>query len=188
MAPHSSRFTVIFTVMFAVSLVSLAWTGIGVGQELGVAKTSLLPPTTLGPQAKISDVSWLAGEWSGTGLGGECEEWWGRPAGGRMQGAFRYDRDGQLQFTEHFVLAEEGGSLVLRLKHFDREFKGWEPQAESVLFRLVEIREGEARFEGLTYRLVKPDEMHVFVMIGDKEGKQREEKFEFRRSSNSLKR
>ncbi len=174
------------TVLLVASCVLWSGAGIGGGQETQAGNTLQLTSEAQSPKATIEQVSWLAGEWRGTGLGGECEEWWGRPAGGRMQGSFRYDRAGKLVFTEHFVLAEEAGSLVLRLKHFDQEFKGWEPQAESVLFRLVEIKEGEARFEGLTYRLVGADELHVFVLIRNGEGQEREESFKFRRSSHAI--
>ena len=131
--------------------------------------------------AQIEQLDWLAGTWQGTGLGGECEEWWGQPRNARMQGAFRFDQKDKLVFSEHFVMSEEAGSLVLKLKHFSGDFKGWESQDECQEFRLVAIEGKEARFEGLTYRLAASDRLEVYVVINDTAGEQREEKFEFQR-------
>lgn len=98
-----------------------------------------------------------------------------------MQGAFRYDQDGKLVFSEHFVLAEDEGSLVLKLKHFSADFKGWEGKDECEEFRLVEVKEQEIRFEGLTYRLVAVDKLEAYVVVRGANGEQREEKFQFQR-------
>jgi len=133
------------------------------------------------PKGRLSQVAWLSGTWVGKGLGGDCEEWWGKERAGYMQGAFRFDLNGKLVFTEHFVLAEQGDGLVLRLKHFGPDLKGWEEKDASVEFKLVELKEHEARFEGLTYRLVAPNHLEAYVLIKSTAGETREEKFEFKK-------
>jgi hypothetical protein len=132
-------------------------------------------------KGRLNQVAWLSGTWVGKGLGGDCEEWWGQERSGQMQGAFRFDLNGKLVFTEHFVLAEQGDSLVLKLKHFGPDLKGWEEKDECVEFKLVELKEREARFEGLTYRLVAPNHLEAYVLIKSDTGETREEKFDFKR-------
>ena len=157
--------------------------GVGaVGQQQLTENT--MSPADGAPPGKgmLSDVNWLQGHWIGSGLGGDCEELWGKPAGGALIGAFRYVRDGKLQFTEHFVMFEENGSLTLKLKHFDAAMKGWEEKDKFVEFRLVKLEPRAAYFHGLTYRLNEDDSMDVFVVVSQKDGTKREEKFEFKRS------
>ena len=42
------------------------------------------------PAAKIEDISWLTGHWSGSGLGGAAEDLIAPAAGGEMMGMFRH--------------------------------------------------------------------------------------------------
>jgi hypothetical protein len=133
------------------------------------------------PACQVDSLGWLAGSWYGTGLGGECEELWGKPRAGAILGAFRLWKDGKTVFTEHFVLVEENATLVLKLKHFDPGMRGWEEKDRFVTFPLVKSLEREARFDGITYRLVNDKEMHVYVAIENKEKKVEEAKFVFQR-------
>ena len=125
------------------------------------------------PEATIADVAWLAGYWRGSGLGGDCEEIWSLPAGDRMQGIFTLSRDGGLSFSEAMTLVEEEGSLVLKVKHFTPEFVGWEEKEDYVSFPLVELRQNEARFRGLTFRRTGADELSIFIVLTS-EGKKTE--------------
>jgi hypothetical protein len=54
-------------------------------------------------------------------------------------------------FTEHMVIAQEGGSLVLKLKHFNPDLTGWEEKDEMETFPLVALDPCHAQFDGLTY-------------------------------------
>src|SRR5687767_15714011 len=45
------------------------------------------------PRATIADMAWLAGRWTGDGLGGRTEEIWSPPDAGTMMGTFRLIRD-----------------------------------------------------------------------------------------------
>ena len=57
------------------------------------------------------------------------------------------------------------GSLVLDLKHFDPDLAGWEDRAETTTFRLVRVDGATAFFDGLTYHLVDPDTLQVWVAL-----------------------
>jgi hypothetical protein len=114
--------------------------------------TLKLPKDTPGQAAEIGELAWLAGYWTGTGLGGETEEMWTPPSGDRMHGVFTLRENGKLNFHESMILVEKDGSLVLRLKHFDADFVGWEEKSDTVDFRLVKTGDNEAYFNGLTFR------------------------------------
>ena len=71
------------------------------------------------PPATIEDVSWIAGAWESEALGGFVEEVWSNPRAGTMMGMFRATRENDIRFYELLAIAEEGGSLILRIKHFN---------------------------------------------------------------------
>jgi hypothetical protein len=96
-----------------------------------------------------------------------------------MMGMFRLVMDGKLVFTEHFVLVEDGGTLTLKLKHFDPAFRGWEEKDKHVTFRLVKVEKDAAYFTGLTFRKTA-DGMDVFVALKQKDGKTTEAEFKFK--------
>lgn len=133
------------------------------------------------PQATVSDFAWLAGHWSGEGLGGTCEEIWAPPLGDNVIGLFRFLKDGKTQFAELFSLVKEGESLVLKLKHFNPDMTSWEEKDKPVQFPLVKISPNVANFDGLTYRKKDDDTLEVYVAIKGKDGNLREEKFSFKR-------
>lgn len=68
------------------------------------------------PPAKIEQMSWLVGQWNGTGIG-DARAWdtWLPPTGDTMVRTFVHRRPKEIRFTEHLYLMEEEGTLVLRL-------------------------------------------------------------------------
>jgi hypothetical protein len=133
-----------------------------------------------GPAATLDQMKWLVGHWKGTGLGGVSEEMWSEPAGGVMMGMYRLVVGGKPSFYEFLHLAEENGSLVMKLKHFDADLTAWEEKERFVTFRLVKIGANEAYFSGLTMRR-SVDRLQIFLAIRDKDGKVREEEFRMER-------
>lgn len=130
------------------------------------------------PRATLQDMAWFVGQWSGTGLGGVCDEAWSRPASGAMMGMFRLVKDGKVVFYEFLTLVEHEGSLLLKLKHFNPDLTGWEEKADSVKFRLLKLAPDTAHFEGLTFKRVGGDTLEIFLAIRDRtDGSVREEKF-----------
>jgi len=130
------------------------------------------------PNAKIEQVSWIAGHWQGHAFGGETEEIWSAPKAGSMMAVFRLTKNNKVNFYEIEIIREVNQSLVLDLKHFSQDLKGWEKKDEKVSFPLVELGKNIAYFEGMTFKKISDDVLHVFVDIKDK-GKRSEILFEY---------
>jgi hypothetical protein len=132
--------------------------------------------------ARLSDIQWLTGYWIGEGLGGIVDEMWSPARRGSMVGTFRMWKDGELAFSEYFHLAEDSGSVRLRLKHFDSDFHGWEEKDKFVEFPLVKVDGKTAWFDGLTYRLNADGTLSVFVAMKRQDGSFREVSFLLKKS------
>ena len=106
------------------------------------------------PPASLAEMEWLVGQWSGEGIGGApAMESWLSPAGNTMVGTFvQTTEEGGIRFTEHLYLMEEGGTLVLRLKHFNADLTSWEEKDDMLTFRLLAIEPCAAYFHALTLR------------------------------------
>jgi len=133
------------------------------------------------PQASMDDVDWLIGHWRGSGLGGSVEEIWSRPSEDVVCGMFTMWKDSGASFHEIFTLREEEGTLVLVLKHFGADLKGWEEKDERVRFPLVEATDDAVYFHGLTYAKDGDDAMRVWVSIRGSDGASREAELRFQR-------
>lgn len=133
------------------------------------------------PAAAIADVAWLAGYWRGEGFGGALEELWLPAAGDRMHGIFTLTREGKAVFSEAMQVAEEEGSLVLRVKHFTPEFVGWEEKDGMVRFPLVKLGENEAFFNGLTIRR-DGDRLVIWIVLSQA-GERTEHELTFERAA-----
>lgn len=130
--------------------------------------------------ATIRQLDWLTGYWRGTGLGGQCDELWMPATDSSMVGVFRYEKDGKIVFTEYMVIQEEGGSLVLSLKHFNRDLSAWEEVEEWTTFRLVKTSGQTAWFSGLTYHR-EGDQLRILLSMRSGE-KVRIEEFRFEKT------
>ena len=144
--------------------------------------TAQLKPGAASPPASLEAISWLQGAWIGEGLGGYCDEVWTTPKAGSMLGTFRLINDDGLLFSEFMEIKEDSGSILLRLKHFGRDFIGWESKDKFVEFKLVKVSEDAVYFDGLTYKRVGENTMEVYVVIDSKQGSS-EEKFSYQREN-----
>ena len=120
-------------------------------------------------EPKLENIAWIAGTWHGEAFGGITEEIWSEPSGGSMMATFKLIVDGKVQFYEIEVIRELEDSLILQLKHFDSDLKGWETKNETVDFPLIEITETKVVFEGMTFEKVSSNEMNVYVDINEGE-------------------
>ncbi len=155
---------------------------IGLAQErLPEQNTLTLEPGERSPKATVEEVTWISGHWRGSALGGVAEEVWSKPAGGAMMGMFRLIKDPQVAFYELLTISEEDGSLILRLKHFHNDLRGWEEKDEAVSFRLVRLGTQEAYFDGMTFRKQGDGELQVFVGQRAKDGSRSELVFQYHR-------
>lgn len=133
-----------------------------------------------GDGPEVSDLAWLAGHWRGDGLGGECEEIWSAPMAGTMMGSFRLTKDGEVQFYELLVLKREGDNVVMKVKHFTRDFVGWEEKEDAVTFVLEEVGPNRAKFKGLTLER-DGDELDIMLKLHHDDGTVEDAPFHFRR-------
>jgi Domain of unknown function (DUF6265) len=150
------------------------------GQSKNTDNTLALDDPKNMPKATIQEIAWLAGHWQGPALGGLSDEYWSTPMAGAMMGMYRLVKDQKIVFYELFRVAEENGSLILRLKHFHPDMKGWEEKDVTVTFPLVKIGREEAWFDGMTFKKTGPDSLTAYVAMG-KKGAVREERFTYTR-------
>ncbi len=162
-----------------VALIALPLAAVAAAQSRGSANTLRLDEWAASPPATVGELAWLAGYWQGEGLGGSLEEIWSRPVGDRMLGIFALRKEGELAFSEAMELVEEGGSVVLKVKHFTPEFVGWEEKDKYVTFPLVRLGENEAYFRGLTFRR-QGDKLSIFLVL-KKDGEKTEHQLSFER-------
>ncbi len=132
------------------------------------------------PTTDISMVAWILGHWKGPALGGEAEEMWTKPTVGSMIGSFKHSVNNEVNFYEIQTISEIDSTLIMRLKHFDPELKGWEEKDETVNFELVKVEENKVFFDGLTFEKINDDQMNVYVVMKSK-GKLSELKFPYER-------
>ena len=135
------------------------------------------------PPAKLAEIAWLQGRWIGDGLGGLNEEVWSPPRGGVMMGMYRLLKEDKPVFYEFLTIVEENGTLAMRLKHFNPDFTGWEEKAGFVTFKLVAVEPRAVHFNGLSFVRESDDELRIYLILKDKEGKSREELFKMRRAA-----
>ena len=161
-------------------LVAFAITPQAVAQSKQTGNTLKFDPGAAPGKATLADAVWLAGHWAGPGLGGSCEEVWVPPlaGSGEMMGMFRLVRDGKTALTEHCVLAADGDSLTLRIRHHDAAFNAREDKGKPTTFRLVRAEKDALYFDGLTFRKTA-DGLDAFVALS-RGGKMTEASFKYR--------
>lgn len=137
------------------------------------------------PPATIHQMLWLEGLWQGEGIeGARATENWLPPTGTTMVGTFiQQTAEGGIMFSEHMHIIEEGGSLVLKLKHFNADLTGWEDKDGMVTFRLLGTEFCAAYFSGLTLRCDGPDRLVVAVRMRSDGPEPKELLFRFDRAA-----
>ena len=125
------------------------------------------------------DVAGITGEWRGETLDGEVEEIWSSPLGNSMVATYKLVVDDKVKFYEIETITEKNGTLVLQLKHFHSNLKGWEEKDETVDFLLVKITENRVYFDGMTFEKVSDNEMNVYVRIKQTDNVSEEMKFNY---------
>ena len=172
--PRTLPLGVMMTLVMTVTLGTTA-----IAQERVTEHTIKPAPGSRPPAATIADMAWLAGHWTGSVLGGVGDEIWSPPRNGMMLGMYRQMNDGKPRFFELLTLIEEGGSLLLRLKHFNQDLTGWEEKNESLSFPLVAKAGRTMQFSGMTFQRDAEDALTVFLAIGQKDGTVKEEIFRY---------
>lgn len=132
--------------------------------------------------ATIEDAAWLAGRWTGTGLGGQLEEVWSPPAGGQMVGHFRLLQDGKPVFYEFILLDVVESGLRMRLKHFNPDHTAWEDKDSWTTFTPVSASSRKLEFSALTIERTGADSLTMTLKMR-RDGKVVEEVLEFQRAA-----
>jgi len=130
-------------------------------------------------EPKLENIAWIAGNWKGEAFGGLTEENWSEPSGGSMMATFKLIKDGKVSFYEIEIIREVENSLILQLKHFNNDLKGWETKDETVNFPLKSITRNKVVFEGMTFEKVSDNEMNIYVDIEQKDGTIEDMKFNY---------
>lgn len=133
------------------------------------------------PNATLQQVAWIQGHWHGEAFGGLTEEIWSPPNGDSMMFVFRLLVDNKVQFYEIGGIRQIGETLLLQLKHFNGDFTGWEEKDETVDFKLVKIDSTKVYFDQFTFEKISDQEMNVYVVISEKEGLEKEVKFNYKK-------
>jgi hypothetical protein len=166
------------TILLAVFLVCAAAVQ---AQERYTENTLKLNAGSDSSPAAIEDMSWLAGHWTGEDSGGLSEEIWSPPRNGAMMGMYRFLEKDKTVFYELMTIVQEKGSLVLRIKHFRSDLKGWEEKDKTNDFRFIFKKEGAFYFEGMTFKPQGKNSVVIFVATRSKDGSVGEEKFTYKR-------
>lgn len=117
------------------------------------------------PKATLKDVDWISGTWQGEAMGGLCEEFWDKPSANTMMFCFKFIENNQVVFYELGHIKEIDKSLILEIKHFGADLKGWEKQDEKKTFRLVKLDDNHAYFDQFTFEKVSENEMNLYVVF-----------------------
>ncbi|MDC6387668.1 DUF6265 family protein [Maribacter sp. PR1] len=133
------------------------------------------------PKATLLDVEWMTGHWKGEAFGGITEEIWSPPLGGSMMFSFKLVVNGMVNFYELGHIKEVDGTLLLQLKHFDGDLKGWEEKNDTVDFKLVKLEPNKVFFDDFTLERISDQEINLFVVVGDNDGNQEEVQFNYKR-------
>ena len=153
-------------------------TAAGLAQSLSTEHVYKADSATVAQAATIADFSMLAGNWTGKGLGGDCDESWLSPADNRMHGIFRLVKDGKIVFTEYMSILQDSAGWALKVKHFTPEFIGWEAKDKSVDFRFIRAEKNALYFSGITF-LTEGNELTIYIAFRQKDRSYREEVFTF---------
>ncbi len=136
-------------------------------------------------EPKLENIAWISGNWKGEAFGGQTEENWSKPSGGSMMATFKLINDGKVSFYEIEIIREIENSLILQLKHFNNDLKGWETKDETVDFPLKRITSTKVEFEGMTFEKVSDNEMNVYVDVKHNYGTETI-KFNYKKSSTKI--
>ena len=160
---------------------------------LGICVVSVVLSATAeekpaGAAQQLAKLEWMRGEWVREQGADRLEEIWSAPSGDSLMGMFRWDKQGKAWMYELMCITVEEGTLVFRLKHFDRRLAGWEPKDPPTAYRLQRQAEREVVFENaersdprrFVYSI--DDEGRFVVRLeSERDGETRATEFRFRR-------
>lgn len=157
-------------------LILISYISFSQGQNT-VKYNDSIPPV----RGSLQDVSWIEGHWRGEAFGGIAEEIWSPPLGDSMMFSFKLVNDNKVSFYEIGFIREIKETLILQLKHFHNDLKGWEEKDKTIDFKLVRIDKNKILFDQLTFEKISANEMNVYVVVTNNDGTDEEVKFNYKR-------
>lgn len=133
--------------------------------EFTTSATNPLNNTSAILEPKLENIKWIAGNWKGEAFGGQTEENWSEPSAGSMMANFKLIDKDKVVFYEIEIIREVENTLILQLKHFGSDLKGWEEKDKTINFPLKEITENKVVFEGMIFEKISANEMNIYVDI-----------------------
>ena len=94
----------------------------------------------------IADLKFLTGAWRGQDADDIFEEHWMHEIEGNMTGMFRWIKSGDVFVYEIMALIKRDENIHLLLRHFNKDFVGWEEKEKSLVFLLTELDDSKAVF------------------------------------------
>jgi len=120
------------------------------------------------PAASLEDIAWFEGLWRGEVFGDRVDHRVMAPEGTQMPGLVRLYADGDTFVYELSAFIEVGRTLTYRNRHFGADLRAFQAAEDYVDRPLVDIRDGIAYFDGITFAPDGPDHAVVsFVLTAD---------------------
>lgn len=138
----------------------------------------------------VSDLGWLAGDWTCEKWGGRMNEIWAPPTGNSMIGMFNHVKSGETAFYEFMTIEKNVEGLRFYLRHFGPKSVAWEEKQAPMVFSVRLASKHEVVFERidipnantkLVYKLEAPDRLTA-RLEKLKDGKTQVETFNYVRS------
>jgi hypothetical protein len=135
-----ARLLVLSACLFAGALPAAA-------QSAPAASSATVTPA----KARVQDLAWIAGAYTGTLGDRTIEQHWSAPLGNSIVAMYRSVRNDEATLYELLAIENEGEGVVLRIKHFapGPGLVGREAKDESINHTLVSLGSRTAVFQGV---------------------------------------
>ncbi len=152
-----------------------------VAQRLLTDHTYLATDSLVAPYATVYHMDWIAGSWTGSGLGGRSEEIWSDPVGESMMGMYRLVKGEKPVFYEMMTIRQHDSSLIMLIRHYQPDLTPME-NADTVLkLPLIKYTKSEVYFSGITFWKTGKSSMRIFLAMRQPGGEYRETIFQYRK-------
>jgi hypothetical protein len=74
------------------------------------------------------------------------EEYWSEIVENNLTGTFKLIKNGEVQFYEFMTITASGEDYFLKIKHFDKNFVGWENSDDYMEFKLIKSEQKVLEF------------------------------------------
>jgi hypothetical protein len=138
---------------------------------VGVAIAITAPVLAEGPAAKVADLAWMSGHWSGPMQNGTLEENWIQPDAKSMAALVRGTANGATNMIELIVIEEENGTLMLRLQQWNPGFAPRTPGPQIMKLKSSEPNKvvfestGEGGLKTLGYSRPEPGKFVISIEL-----------------------